>query len=123
MNSQSMGNVGSGDEEPVPIRWASATLGAGWLSVVGLAAAGNLGRYWWWFDLAAHFRVQYFVVALGLCGVALLTRCWKWALASLGLATVLGATLLPFWSGAVRRPAGSERLRILSVNVLSSNSR
>ncbi len=123
MSMNELGKVGGRPDESVQPRRASWVLGTLWLGVAGFAVAGKLGEYWWWFDLAAHFRVQYFVVALSLCGAALLARCWVWAGAACGLAAILGATLVPFWSGADATPAGSERLRILSVNVLSSNSR
>lgn len=123
MDLREIDKVGEDSDESLPVLRASWVVGMIWLGLVGMVVAGKLGVYWWWFDLAAHFRVQYLGVALLLCGVAVWQRCWVWAGASLGLATVLGATLVPFWMGTDSAPAGSERVRILSVNVLSNNSR
>lgn len=123
MSMREMGKMGTRTDSNSHRRRASWVLGMIWLGLVGLAVAGRQGESWWWFDLAAHFRVQYLWGALLLCMAALLARCWVCAGASLGLAATLVTTLVPFWFGTSVTPTGSERLRILSANVLSGNSR
>lgn len=122
MDRHRLGKMGGGESTSGPARWVSWWLWGTWLGLAGLAVAGWLGEYWWWFDLASHFRVQYVVIALVLSGFAVVMRRWRAATAAFLLAAVLGAGLIPYWLGEEPKPGGPERLRVLSANLLSSNS-
>lgn len=83
---------------------------------------GRLGQFDWRFELAAHFPAQYAVcLAIG-SAVALARRRWRSAAI---LLIGVGVNLFVLWQhGAVRQvPDGvaGAGLRILSLNVLSSN--
>ncbi len=93
-----------------------------------LCTAG--ARYFWLFDLAIHFRVQY--AALGLVGFVLLlvVRAPAWALLALGVAAwnaMYAAPALVTHHPALPRMAGEAatgdpvRLRVASINVLYAN--
>lgn len=110
-------------------RRGSALSFAGLMETAAFLALGGtlvawLGGVHWVFELATHFPAQY-ALCLG-CGaaVALVRRRWK-----SGLSFLFGLVLnlIVLWpAGAVRQvPDGltGERLRLLSMNVLSSNHR
>lgn len=82
------------------------------------AVAGFAARWWWGFELTSHFRLQYFWGLL--IGTALLAiaRQWRIAAAAGGLLAIHAALLAPFYLPAAARPAGTGRLRVLSLNVL-----
>ena len=95
------------------------------LAAFGLAAltlAGSLGRRWWGFDLASHFRTQY-LVGLALVAVLLLVfGRWVSALLCIPFLAINLAAVGPFlWQtvhAEVRRPG----MRLLSANVLKKNT-
>jgi len=81
------------------------------------ATAGLCGRAWFLLELFAHWRVQY-IWGLAVCAVALLVfRRWRTAGAVGLLAVLLGATLLPFYTGSSDR-AVPRTLRVLQANIL-----
>ncbi len=93
-----------------------------------LCAAG--ARYFWLFDLAVHFRVQY--AAMGLFGfvVLLIARAPAWALLALVVASwnaMYAAPALVTHPMTLPRVAGEAatgdpvRLRVASINVLYTN--
>lgn len=87
-------------------------------SVVGL-----LGAWSWVFDLGSHFQAQYFGFQL-LCGVAfLLLKQWRWALVAGGFLSLPAVKLVPYYLPQPATAAGTQPLRVLSFNVLSSNTR
>jgi endonuclease/exonuclease/phosphatase (EEP) superfamily protein YafD len=102
-----------------------------WLGLVEVAAllavagflAGLLGKVWWVFDLASHFRIQYAVALLAAAALFALARHWRSAVLSLlpGLAItgLLGASLLPHPSA----PEGDARFKIVSFNVHTANTK
>ncbi len=97
---------------------AGCVLG-GVVSVAGLA-----GRWSWVLDVGSHFQAQYFGFQL-LCAVAfLLLKQWRWALVAGVLLGIPAFKLAPYY---VPQPAavaaGTQPLRVLSFNVLSSNTR
>jgi len=83
---------------------------------------GFFGRFWYFFDLMAHFRWQYAVALLAFALLAGLMRRWK----SLGLALIgagiNGALLLP-WFLPPAAPAANptEAFRVVSWNLLLHN--
>ena len=85
--------------------------------------AGFAGRWWWFFDLAARFRVQY-VLALGLGSLALLAwRQPRWAAAFAGFALINAVVLAPRFLTSAEAVAGisGPTLRALLANVHSDN--
>ncbi len=93
------------------------------LIVVG-AAVGSLlgfaGSAWWVFDLASHFRAQYFVALV--LGALLATIARRYVLLAGALVFVLINAWLVLPSLAPRpRPADGDRLRVLFVNVHTGN--
>lgn len=94
-----------------------------WLSLAGLGLAtllGRLGRASWFFDLFAHFALQYAVALAGVLLAALFLRRWGVAF---GAALVLIPNLLALgYYYPVRPGPGSPAdLRVLSFNVLTAN--
>ena len=89
---------------------------------LGIATvAGFFGRAWWVLDLFAGFRPQ---LAAGLifCTVVAVLAKWKKTAVTLGAIALLNLMLLvPLFVGPSRPEAGE--LRILSFNILASNSR
>jgi endonuclease/exonuclease/phosphatase (EEP) superfamily protein YafD len=79
---------------------------------------GCLGRFWWFWDLFSHFRVQYL---LGLSAVALLLLLSRWykTAACFGLFAVVNfCMIVPLYFGAEPQPAAASRsYRGLLVNV------
>jgi endonuclease/exonuclease/phosphatase (EEP) superfamily protein YafD len=85
--------------------------------------AGFAGQWWWFFDLAAHFRVQY-ALALGLGSLALLAwRQPRWAMVFAGFALINAAVLAPRFLSSVEAVAGTDSptFRALLANVHSEN--
>ncbi|ANM29346.1 hypothetical protein ABI59_06680 [Acidobacteria bacterium Mor1] len=93
------------------------------LLVCVLTVAGFLGRYWWRFDLASHFRVQY---ALALAPVVLLmlaTRRWRHA-AGFGLFLAVNLALIaPLFYSYSPIMKGGTHLTTLALNVEHPNER
>jgi endonuclease/exonuclease/phosphatase (EEP) superfamily protein YafD len=106
------------------------------LTLLAATLCATGARYFWLFDLAVHFRVQYAV--MGLLGfiLLLLARARVWALLALGVAAWNAVYAVPaLMTHAVRpvramspaRGAGEAatadpvRLRVVSINVLYSN--
>lgn len=89
----------------------------------GLVAAtllGFLGRFCWLFDLFAHFRVQYFQLALIGIGIAIWKKNNKQLVAFILLACLNYAVVLPFYFG--EPPVATEQpARAMLMNVLASN--
>ncbi len=93
--------------------------------VCALTVAGFLGRYWWRFELASHFRVQYVLALLPLVLVMLVTRRWRHAAgfgAFLAINLVLVAPILvPYNYNPIMK--GGTRLTTLALNVEHPNER
>ncbi len=92
------------------------------VAVAVVAVAAFFGRWVWWLDLLANFRVQY-LVALTVLGVLLMVG--KWRRTGSGVLMVAAVNLvvvLPLFVGSpgtsdVFRPS----LRVMSFNILSTN--
>ncbi len=87
--------------------------------VVGAATLlGFFGRFWWFFDLFSHFRVQYFVALAALGLIFLLGRQRKTAAVFLVLAGVNLVQFLPLYFGGASAPSPPGRiLRAMLINV------
>lgn len=96
-------------------------LPAGLLTLVSVAAF--FGRWSWWLDILANFRVQYAVALLAASAWLLLGQWRRTAAVSFAGALVNLAVVLPLFLGAGTTPAPTEPLRIMSFNLLSSNER
>jgi len=88
-----------------------------WLAVV----ASFFARWWWPFDLACHFRVQYVWLLSISALLLLLCRNWRWASVSGFLALVNLGLVLPLYFGPSVEPSESPKFRIVSLNVLTQN--
>lgn len=90
------------------------------LVVVSAFVIGHLGRWWWFFDLFSHFRLQYTAAFCVLVFLLLVQGMRKAAFFSLGLAAIcswgLGTYFFP-------RPEhdNSPALRLLCLNVYTAN--
>ncbi|HTI51861.1 MAG TPA: endonuclease/exonuclease/phosphatase family protein [Planctomycetaceae bacterium] len=98
-------------------KWA--TTGA--VAVALPAAAGFAARVWWIFELASHFRVQYFWSLL-VATVALITlRRWRIGVL-VGAFCALHAVLLwPFYAPSYRSQTARANFKIVSLNLYSGN--
>lgn len=103
------------------IHWA--TIGTGLIAAaVGLLSlVGFLGRYWWVFELASHFRSQYFWISLSSALLfAILGR--PLAASGSGVVALLNLVLIvPFYQRPVPVDAQARVYRLLWVNVLQPN--
>lgn len=93
-----------------------------------IASVLPLGARWWWgFELASHFRVQYVVLDVLLLGAFALRRKWLWAAALAACAAwsaVWVAPYLPFGSNATATPSPAvlgSTIKLLSANVFFRN--
>jgi endonuclease/exonuclease/phosphatase (EEP) superfamily protein YafD len=90
-----------------------------------MTALGLAGTLHWRFELFAHFTLVFFwAAALGAVLMAL-TRHWRWMAVGLVVVLVNGALLFPFYVQEARAAsdAPKEKIRLLSMNVLSINHR
>lgn len=90
------------------------------LAVVSLAAFA--GRWVWWLDVLANFRAQY-VVGLAIFGLIVMMSRWrKTGYVVLAVAALNLVVVLPLYIGSPAEAAvGSESLRVMSFNLLSTN--
>jgi endonuclease/exonuclease/phosphatase (EEP) superfamily protein YafD len=90
----------------------------------GATLLGFAGRVHWLVDLWSHFRVQYLVALLVFALACALLRQWRWAAACPAFAAVNAATMLPYLRPTAGDAGdGGERLRVVAMNVLTSNTR
>lgn len=81
---------------------------------------GFLGKFWWAFDLAAHFRVQYFMVLSFVAVAFWVRRRFRPAIIVLAGTLINGAVLLPAFIAEAPRPSDGG-LRIVLMNVNTAN--
>jgi endonuclease/exonuclease/phosphatase (EEP) superfamily protein YafD len=82
--------------------------------------AGFLGRFCWLCDLFAHFRVQFFQIALVFIGLSIWRKNNRLLAAFVLLACLNYALVLPFYFG--RPPAAAQKpARAMLINILASN--
>lgn len=84
--------------------------------------AAFFGRYVWWLDVLANFRVQFLVVLLALGGALVFSRYRRWAAGILFVAGINLAVVAPLYLGS---PGDSSvdapSIRVMSFNLLSVN--
>ncbi len=90
------------------------------IAVVSLAAFG--GRWVWWLDVLANFRVQY-LVALFVLGVVLMVSKWRrTGFLVLAVGCVNLVVVLPLFVGSPDEVvAGTPSIEVMSFNLLSNN--
>lgn len=111
-------SMGLGLKRVIAIIWAALAIG-----LIGCMGLGRLGDSAWVFDLLNHFYVQY--AAIGLFGalIALALRFRVAAVLFLMAFGIAGFQLVPlFRAPAIVAPTDATDLRVLSLNVLTSNS-
>lgn len=94
-----------------------ATAGLALVTIFAVSA-----RLWWAFDLFSHFRLQYAIVAVVLCGGALAVRAYPCAAVLAAVALVHGWAIKDLWVGgsAAARSDGM-LVRVASANVRQRN--
>jgi endonuclease/exonuclease/phosphatase (EEP) superfamily protein YafD len=88
-----------------------------------LTIFGFLGQFWWVFDLASHFRLQYFIVLVVL--VVFFVKAKKWKSTCVGLFFgVANFILISPYIGTISSVTEEDqsKIRILSMNLSHSNS-
>jgi endonuclease/exonuclease/phosphatase (EEP) superfamily protein YafD len=93
------------------------TLFLGFLTVIGF-----YGQKWWVFELAAHFRVQYFYLLAGISLLFLIGRKKWFAVVSLAFTLTNLTLILPFYLSIPSAHASGETYRFLFSNLLKSNT-
>ncbi|MBW3666997.1 MAG: endonuclease/exonuclease/phosphatase family protein [Actinobacteria bacterium] len=90
------------------------------LALVALATL--LGRWVWWLDVLANFRVHYFAI-LTVAGLVIVVSRWRnLGYAILGVALVNLVFVLPLYVGSPGEgDPGAPAMRVMSFNLLSSN--
>jgi endonuclease/exonuclease/phosphatase (EEP) superfamily protein YafD len=85
---------------------------------------GFAGRYWWLFDLFAHFRIQYLVSGLALASLLLLCRRFL-SLAAAGASIAINLFCVwPYYlPPAIRYDANLPVMRAATINVNTANRR
>jgi endonuclease/exonuclease/phosphatase (EEP) superfamily protein YafD len=91
------------------------------LAILGFLA-GFLGKLWWVFDIASHFRVQYAVTLFVAAGLFALVKRKKSALLCLAPALVISALLATSFSPRPLKPTEGAHFKIVSFNVNTANS-
>ncbi len=98
-------------------------LTAGGMVAVAASIGGFAGRYWWFLDLASHFRVQYFITLMVVALALFALRSHRLASVFAITALINLAFILPLYSGPSRvtRPQ-IEPLRAMLINLYTSNT-
>ena len=91
-------------------------------SVGILTVAGFLGRFWWGFDLACHFRVQYFWILM--LSATLFTFWGKWVACILVtiFALINAIVFIPYLTIVKPIQVDSPKIRVLAINLDFKNS-
>jgi len=82
-----------------------------------------IGRVWWVFDLASHFMLPYWMVALLLTSAFLWLRCWKSAAVAALLLMLVSWQVGPYVLPLAREgPTRDRTYQVLHLNLLHNNS-
>jgi endonuclease/exonuclease/phosphatase (EEP) superfamily protein YafD len=86
---------------------------------------GHLGAFFWLFEMAAPFQIQYLFGSLAFGALFAAMKQWRWLSAALCCALISGASVIPWYFPAAptRSQNSPHKLRLLLSNVLVSNSR
>ena len=87
------------------------------------SVAGLGGGLSWVLDLGSHFQAQYFGFQLLCVTGFLLLKQYRWALLAVGFLAIPTFKLAPYYLAKPAPTGLTERLRVVSFNVLSSNLR
>jgi endonuclease/exonuclease/phosphatase (EEP) superfamily protein YafD len=87
-----------------------------------LTIFGFLGRFWWIFDLACHFRVQYFVLLALSAILFTVGKKWKPAIIVAIFALINLSVIIPYSSSNKIVEASKFNIRSLSLNLDFRNS-
>ncbi len=87
-----------------------------------MSLAAFFGRFVWWLDVLANFRVQFMVALLVMGGALLFSRFRRTAMAILAVAAINLAVIAPLYLGSPGEASpDSPSVRVMSFNLLSSN--
>ena len=90
------------------------------VALVSLAAF--LGRWVWWLDVIANFRVHYFVILTAVGLIIVMSRWRNLGYAILGVALVNLVFVAPLYLGSPgESDPGAPSMRVMSFNLLSTN--
>ena len=79
-------------------------------------------RIWWAFDVFSHFRLQYSVIALVLCGAAFAVRAYPSTAVLAAVALVHGWAIKDLWvGGSAEAGFDGTPVRVASANVRKRN--
>ncbi|MFQ5960860.1 MAG: endonuclease/exonuclease/phosphatase family protein [Candidatus Methylomirabilales bacterium] len=96
-------------------------LSAATLVAMSATVVGFLGRLWWVFELASHFRAQYFLFLMASAFLFLLTGKTRAAILVTVFALVNLSLIVPFYFGSSWTHAGGRTFRAVSMNLNKSN--
>ncbi len=97
-------------------------LGIGASALLAVTGFTLLARFWWFFDLFSHFRLQYVAVAGFLCIAAMAVRAHVWAAVLFGMTLVHGFAIKDLWFGSSTEIAPAAlSIRVASANVQNAN--
>ena len=108
------------------LHWLDRIVVAGVIAAAIAMGLGELGRFYWLFELESHFLVQYLFGFAIAAAYFLLRARWRWLLVAAMLAIVPTWRLASYASSdttAATAAAGSHRLRIMTINVHASSDR
>ena len=108
------------------LHWLDRIVTAGVIAAVIAMLLGELGRFYWLFELGSHFLVQYLFGFAITAAYFLLRRRWRWFVVAAMLSIVPAwrlATYASFEANAATAATGSHRLRIMTINVHASSDR
>jgi endonuclease/exonuclease/phosphatase (EEP) superfamily protein YafD len=84
--------------------------------------AAFFGRFVWWLDVLANFRVQFLVALLVLGGALAFSRYRRWAVGILFVAGINLAVVAPLYLGSPGESRiDAPSIRVMSFNLLSTN--
>ncbi len=99
--------------------WGLLSAAAGMVCIG--TVAGFLGRLWWIFELASHFRAQYFLFLLA-CGFLFLIGKRRWPAILTGVFALINLSLIiPLYIAGSFAHSGDRMLRAMLINVNLSN--
>lgn len=107
------------------LHWLDRIVTAGVIAAAIAMLLGELGRFYWLFELGSHFLVQY-LFGFGITAAYFLVRRrWRWFIVAVMLSIVPVWRLATYASFEVNAAAaaGSHRLRIMTINVHASSNR
>ncbi len=108
------------------LRWLDRIVVAGVIAAAIAMLLGELGRFYWLFELGSHFLVQYLFGFAITAAYFLLRGRWRWLVVAAMLAIVPAwrlASYASFEANAATAGVGSHRLRIMTINVHASSDR